>query len=200
MNVELGKDTRRAPSGSLVFIPAGLSHHNWNSGPGDEMHLEMIIPTPAPGEPVYTRVDNVVEAPDGRQGTVTSIDHSLMTSPLEGMRLQKLHDAHGGIGSGRSVVNYVEMEPSASGPGMHVHEFDQLYFVLGGTLKVEIGLVAHSISEGMLAIVPAGVPHRQWNESSTMERHLAVITQKPANNSPWDYGVNFTLNGIDYYG
>lgn len=46
MTVRLGDRVHDVATGSLVFIPAGLPHCNWNNGPGSETHLEIIVPAP----------------------------------------------------------------------------------------------------------------------------------------------------------
>jgi len=58
-----------------VFIPPGLAHRNWNEGPGDETHLEMMIPAPAPMAPLTIMVDSPddVTVPIAASGTVTHV-------------------------------------------------------------------------------------------------------------------------------
>jgi hypothetical protein len=39
------------------------------------------------------------------------------------------------------------------------------------------------------------VPHRQWNETASPERHLTLIVPEPAAGEPWDIGVSFAPTG-----
>ena len=80
---------------------------------------------------------------------------------------------------------------------MHIHEFDQYFYVLEGTLDVEVALQKRRVEAGMLVVLPAGVPHRQYNTGDTAERHIAINTPGPEAGRPWDYGVDFCANGHD---
>jgi hypothetical protein len=42
----------------------------------------------------------------------------------------------------------------------------------------------------------AGVPHRQYNEESTTERHLVVLTPAREQGKPWKRGVVFSATGV----
>ena len=203
MKVRLGDDVHPVRTGSLVFIPAGLAHCNWNEGPGTETHFEMIIPAPAP------------MAPDRFPGGVSPRPFRMNTSPA----------SPGGCGgwigppspspclacgysrsptrrrvARRCVVNYMEVDPGSAGPGTHVHEFDQYYLVLEGQLTVEVALEKHVVEPETLVILPAGVPHRQYNEGAVTEKHISVLAPAPEPGKPWDRGVSFAVNGDDHGG
>ncbi|MEU9734770.1 cupin domain-containing protein [Streptomyces sp. NPDC048002] len=202
MNVRLGDDVHAAEQGSLVYIPAGLPHCNWNEGPGPETHFEMIIPAPPPMAQIAIMVDSPSDVPEedrtDRKGYVRKVDGSALAEPMRGLRVQALADsAHG---CDRTIVNYMEVDPGGEGPGTHVHEFDQYYLVLEGQLTVEVSLEKHTVQPGTLVILPAGVPHRQYNAGSTVERHLAVLAPAPEPGKPWDRGVDFAVNGDDHTG
>src|SRR4051795_421491 len=49
MTVRYGDEQSAIGPGTLVHIPAGLAHANWNEGPGPESHLEVIVPPLRPG-------------------------------------------------------------------------------------------------------------------------------------------------------
>jgi mannose-6-phosphate isomerase-like protein (cupin superfamily) len=97
---------------------------------------------------------------------------------------------------------YKEMHAMhAEGRPTRIHEFDRLYFVLEGTLEVEVALENHAVGPRPLAVLPAGVPHCQRNRSSAeLERHLAIRAPEPElPNSPehrWDTGVRLEATGV----
>ena len=105
-----------------------------------------------------------------------------------------------GSGSLHAVVNYTEVNAGSAGPDTHIHEFDQYYLVLDGELSVEVALEKHVVSPRELMVVPAGVPHRQYNTGPVTEKHLSVLTPAPEAGKPWDRGVDFTANGDDLTG
>ncbi|BCF83293.1 hypothetical protein RQCS_28380 [Rhodococcus qingshengii] len=202
MNLQLGEDVTVIGADTLVFIPAGLPHRNWNDGPGRERHFEMIIPRPGPGAPLAYPVDSADDVPTDRrarqQGYIRSLDRQSALEPMPGFLLQPLADP--GSGSVHAVVNYAEISAGSAGPGMHIHPFDQFYAVLDGELTVEVALQKHTVGPGSLVVLPAGVPHRQFNEGSVTERHLMVLTPAPLPGTPWDEGVDFVTNGEVHHG
>lgn len=202
MKVRLGDAVHDVEAGSLVFIPAGLAHCNWNEGAGTETHFEMIIPATAPMAQIAFPVESPQAVPDeyrtSQPGYVRKVERAALEEPLPGLRVQPLADPE--AGSHRSVVNYMEVAPGSAGPGTHVHEFDQYYLVLEGELTVEVALEKHVVGPETLVILPAGVPHRQWNEGAVTEAHISVLAPAPEPGKPWDRGVQFAANGDDHGG
>ena len=202
MNVQLGHDVHHITAGTLVFIPAGLAHRNWNEGPGAETHFEMLIPAPAPMAQLAYMVDSPDDVPTARQtdhpGYVRRINAEALTEPMPGLRVQSL--AGPGSGSAHTVVNYMEVDPGSAGPGTHIHHFDQYYLVLEGELSIEVALEKHVVVPHTLVVLPAGVPHRQYNDGAVTEKHLTVLSPAPEPGKPWDSGVDFSANGDDVSG
>jgi mannose-6-phosphate isomerase-like protein (cupin superfamily) len=202
MNIQLGTDIHHIRAETFVFIPAGLAHRNWNEGPGDETHLEMMIPAPAPMAPLTIMVDSPDDVPaadrSDRHGYARPIDRGQLKEPLPGLRAQSLGDPRSG--SLHAVVYYTEINAGSAGPDTHIHEFDQYYLVLDGELTVELALEKHVVSSRELVVVPAGVPHRQYNTGAATERHLSVSAPPPEPGKPWDRGVDVTANGHDITG
>jgi mannose-6-phosphate isomerase-like protein (cupin superfamily) len=201
MNIQLGTDIHHIRAETFVFIPAGLAHRNWNEGPGDETHLEMMIPAAAPMAPLTIVVDSPDDVPaadrSDRHGYTRPIDRGHLTEPLPGLRAPSLGDPRSG--SLHAVVYYTEINAGSAGPDTHIHEFDQYYLVLDGELTVELALEKHVVSRE-LVVVPAGVPHRQYNTGAVTERHLSVSAPPPEPGKPWDRGVDVTANGHDITG
>ena len=202
MNLQLGEEQHEVEPGSLVFIPAGLPHRNWNDGPGAENHFEMIIPMPPPGAALAHMVNSIDEVPDDRRptqdGYVRQVTQTGLVEVMPGFRMHMLADP--GSGSLYAVVNYAEMAAGSGGLEMHIHEFDQYYLVLEGELTVEVALQTHVVGPNTLVVLPAGVPHRQFNSGSGIERHLVVIAPAPLPGVAWDQGVDFVANGVVHTG
>ena len=198
-NLQLGHDVHRLVAGMLAFIPAGLAHRNWNDSADAERHIEFLVPTVGPGKPLINFVDSVQDAP----GTtvipyVRAIDADAHVESLRfgGFHLQPLADPKSGVTS--CVINSARVDPGKAGPGIHVHEFDQLYFVLEGEMNVEVALQSHTIGRHTLVLLPAGVPHRQFNDGAVPEGHLAINVPSPEPGKPWDRGVTFAATGDEF--
>ena len=197
MNIRLGDEVHVITANTFVFIPAGLAHCNWNSGPGSETHLELIIPAPSPLEKIAYLVDKPEAVPVERRadskGYVFRVDPAVLKTPVPGFSTAALADPSSG--SSRTVIYYTEVEPGKGGPGTHIHEFDQYYFVLDGKLTIEVALEKHVVGPDTLVVLPAGVPHRQYNDSDVTEKHLSILTPAPSEDRLWDHGVTFAPNG-----
>lgn len=201
MTVRLGDTERKVETGSLVFIPAGLPHCNWNNGPGSETHLEMIIPAPNRLEQIAYMIEKPEDVPERRRTTKKGYVHRVVQDrfkePLPGFKILPLADPSSG--SDNAMVMYAEVEPNKGGPGTHVHEFDQFYFVLEGELTIEVALQKHIVQPNSLVVLPAGVPHRQYNAGTITEKHVTINTPPPELGRCWDYGVNFAANGDGHH-
>jgi len=186
VTVKLGKDELKAGVNAAVFIPAGVPHHNWNEGDENEMHLEIIAPGNKAGRE-FSESDDARELP---YAVVTPVADQTLT--LEGgMTITPLV---GPEQDSSSALIYIGGLPAdAAGPRLHLHEFDQFYLVLDGLLGVQIGLEEYTVGPRNLVVLPAGVPHRQWNAGAGTERHLTIITPPSgvpnSESEPWDIPV-----------
>ena len=116
-----------------------------------------------------------------------AVDADGYAQNLPGFAIQKLLMASDG--SPNMTLYVATVEAGAGGPDLHIHDFDQFYYVLEGTMSCEIGLRRFTAEPHTLVVLPAGVPHRQWNEGPGPERHLTLIAPEPAPGVPWDIGV-----------
>jgi uncharacterized cupin superfamily protein len=96
---------------------------------------------------------------------------------------QKLIDATSG---GRQAgVNYIRTPPGGGSPrGMHTHIWEQLFYVLDGTMSIEVDGQRHEVGSGNLIVFPAGMPHRNWNETDRDTVHLAINVPMPNPDRP----------------
>ena len=69
--------------------------------------------------------------------------------------------------------------------GMHVHDVDQIFYILSGTMSIEIEGKQYDCCPGSLIIFPASVPHRNWNGTNAPTVHLAFNTPLPDPNVPF---------------
>jgi len=73
--------------------------------------------------------------------------------------------------------------------GLHTHQVDQIFYILRGTMSIEIEGKQYEVGPGTLVIFPAGVPHRNWNGSSGPTVHLVFNTPMPDPNVPFATSV-----------
>ena len=83
-------------------------------------------------------------------------------------------------------VTCAKTPPGGGSPvGLHTHVVDQLFYILSGTMSLEIAGNKLEAGPGTLVVFPAGVPHRNWNAGSDAAVYLAISSPLP------DPGVPF---------
>jgi len=99
-------------------------------------------------------------------------------SPRDERVTQRLYDHTSGATN--CAVSCFKTPPGGGSPaGMHTHAIDQLFYIVSGTMSIEIEGKQYECTPGSLIIFPAGVPHRNWNGSSEPIVHLAFNTPMP---------------------
>jgi mannose-6-phosphate isomerase-like protein (cupin superfamily) len=89
-------------------------------------------------------------------------------------------------GATSCTVNCIKTPPGEGSPaGMHTHVVDQLFYILSGTMNLEIAGESYVAKPGTLVVFPAGVPHRNWNGGEEPTVHLAFNSPMPDPNEPF---------------
>ena len=98
--------------------------------------------------------------------------------------VQKLFDHTSGAEN--CSVNCIKTPAGGGSPaGMHIHAVDQIFYILKGTMSIEIEGRPYDCGPGSLIIFPAGVPHRNWNSGGEPTVHLAFNTPLPDPDAPF---------------
>jgi mannose-6-phosphate isomerase-like protein (cupin superfamily) len=93
-------------------------------------------------------------------------------------------------GSTHCSINYIRTPAGSGSPaGMHTHVVDQIFYILDGTMSLEIEGTRYEAGPGTLVVFPAGVPHRNWNAGSQATVHLAFNVPMPDPNVPFAVSV-----------
>ena len=85
-----------------------------------------------------------------------------------------------------TVVNLLEMAPSASAP-WHMHPLAQeIIFILDGKLLVEVeGEGSREVTSGAAALIPAETPHLVRNDSAQATARALVIHSRADKEKPF---------------
>lgn len=178
---------------SLVFIPRGTPHRYRNDGSTPEVHLDILLPPPRRGTPLFH------PPPPGQHASREPVIYHAgqadqETEPGEPSAIPLASPQTGTPGIEVNVVQATMTGPPAS---CHIHDFTQLFWVLEGTLTIEIAGERHDVPPGHLVVLHAGVPHRNWNEAGPAERHLAFLIPAPARrpiSRPVAFGLGATYD------
>jgi mannose-6-phosphate isomerase-like protein (cupin superfamily) len=96
-------------------------------------------------------------------------------------------------GARTCTISYIQTPAGGGSPaGMHVHEVDQIFFILSGTMSLQIKGRAMSAGPDSLVVFPAGIPHRNWNDGPEPTVHIAFNTPLPDPNKQFAVPVEAT--------
>jgi mannose-6-phosphate isomerase-like protein (cupin superfamily) len=83
------------------------------------------------------------------------------------------------------TCSYIRTPPGkGSWRGMHTHEFDQLYYILEGTLTMQIGEEVFDAPTGSLVVIPAGTVHENSNRTHADVVQLMVESRERVPDGP----------------
>lgn len=191
MHARVGGSTYVVKPGNLVIIPAGAPHWNWNEGNTDELHFELIVPAPPAGIPLVTSLSSDGAGPASDVGI--EVVRPLDESKFDTQRFSQVVLADRSSGLNTLSLGVFRVPPGGASPGLHAHRFDQIYYQISGTMELEIGFERHSVAPHTLVVIPAGMPHRNWNASSEPEYHLNLRVPEPAERDQVQWDVPVTL-------
>jgi mannose-6-phosphate isomerase-like protein (cupin superfamily) len=116
---------------------------------------------------------------------VRKVDFAAIDSSGKDERLIQILFDHTS-GAKNCTINCIKTPPGGDSPeGRHIHDVDQIFYILSGTMSIEIDGGQYECSPGTLVITPAGVPHRNWNCGSEPMVHLAFKTPMPNPANPF---------------
>lgn len=93
-------------------------------------------------------------------------------------------------GAKTCTINCIKTPAGGGSPaGMHVHDVDQIFYILRGTMSIEIEGRQYDCGPGSLVFFPTGVRHRNWNGGSEPIVHLAFNTPLPDPAKPFARSV-----------
>jgi quercetin dioxygenase-like cupin family protein len=192
LNVELAGVPRRAVAGNAVFLPRDIPHWQWNEGQEDLFILEIILTPPGPDrELVVPFAGDPVAAGSGAAFVLDLESEAEIEDAGHGLRRRRALGRDDGSPDGAAAID--ELEPGAGAPPWHIHDHDQFAFVLSGRLTADVAQHRYEVDRFGLLAIPAGVPHRVWNNDSDPERHLSVVTPAPSDLEPQTIEVAFSL-------
>jgi mannose-6-phosphate isomerase-like protein (cupin superfamily) len=86
----------------------------------------------------------------------------------------------GDSGATTCSINWIRTPAGGGSPaGLHTHVVDQLFYILSGTMSIEVEGVEYQAPPGSLVVFPIGVPHRNWNAGTEPTVHLAINVPLP---------------------
>jgi mannose-6-phosphate isomerase-like protein (cupin superfamily) len=181
INIQIGAAIHRVGPGSLIFIPAGAPHWSWNDGPEDELHAEVIVPTPAAGHPVLYQVEAPALTKYAHSASKVELTYHVRTSELSSLDSNESSRetlADNTTGSLACRIDAVHVPPGEGSRSPTAHLFDEFFFVLSGHMQWEIEGNRHEASSNTYVLLPVGTRHAHWNEGSEPYRCLSIVVPR----------------------
>lgn len=116
---------------------------------------------------------------------VRYVDFDGLAAQAPARATQYLLDHPNGAQTGACIVRCMNVPPGEGSPaGMHIHHFEQMYYIISGTMDLDINGEVMQAGPGSLVWIPAEVPHRNWNGGTEAVVHLALLTPAPGPDDP----------------
>ena len=115
-------------------------------------------------------------------------------------RISAIFKADGAETKARYSISEWWLEPHTQGPGAHMHEEDDIFYVIEGTMSVMVGSDWTHAKKGAFVLVPGGTTHDFENRGDVragvlnlsipgeFEPHMPSIAQWFIENPPKDAG------------
>jgi mannose-6-phosphate isomerase-like protein (cupin superfamily) len=184
MTIQIGTDIFKLEPNTLVLIPAGTPHRNWNTTTEEEVHIEVIAP-PTPRN-ALTEAAEPRKIPDAAS-LIRRVADQPIVRPRKGVEYRWL--ARRQSGSVNAGLHYDETQPDAAHQDLHIHPFDQALFVIDGTMHVQIGVKNYEVGPYTYVVLPAGTVHQQWATGDKMVKHLNIQLPAPDESGTLDIPV-----------
>ena len=118
---------------------------------------------------------------------VRTVDFAALLATPDRVSQALLDDQSGATTCG---INCIKTPAGGGSPaGLHTHAVDQVFYILSGTMGVEIEGTEYQAGPGTLIVFPAGVPHRNWNAGAEPTVHLAINVPLPDPSVPFSVPV-----------
>ncbi len=114
---------------------------------------------------------------------IRTVDFAALRASADRYTQRLLDRASGGTSC---QVSCIKTPPRSGSPeGLHTHDVDQLFYVLEGTMSIEVEGRTSEAGPGSLIVFPAGVPHRNWNAGQEATVHLSIAAPMPDADAPF---------------
>lgn len=177
-------DVVRLEAGDYLFVPrsrAIVMMGTDNTARLLDIHASVSHGLPLPG------TTKALSALQGRVDENAFAVHTAHAAEGRAFDTQTLIDRK--MGS-ESIKAFVSLVHPGSGMGLHVHPFDQFYYVMHGQLSVRLGFDTSRMSEGDIVVFPAGLIHSNSNDGTGPTLLLTINVPEVPAGSPGAYTID----------
>ncbi|MBB3428864.1 MULTISPECIES: cupin domain-containing protein [Rhizobium] len=168
ISLKEGADFVRLEANDFLFVPRSRAIIIMGT---DSAARLLDIQVPISYERSSPAADKALSDLKGRVDENAFAVHTAHAAEGRAFETQALIDRK--IGS-ESIKAFISLVHPGSGMGLHVHPFDQFYYVLQGELSVLLGFDSGRMSEGDLVAFPAGLIHSNSNDGASPTLLLTI--------------------------
>jgi len=88
-------------------------------------------------------------------------------------RMRAIFKADSEESAGQYSVSEWWLEPGTRGPGVHAHLDDHVFYVIAGTLSVQVNDDWSQAAKGTYVVIPGGTPHNFENRGAVSAGFIA---------------------------
>jgi quercetin dioxygenase-like cupin family protein len=187
LTLQLGDALFTAGPGALAFAPGGVEHTLANLSDAPARYV--LLCTPAGFEGYFARLAAEAAGEDPPAwalaptpavatigGQIGDRDDLASATPIAPAGDHFNVVVHGEQNDGRVGVMLNRLPPGATGPPLHHHAFDELFYVLDGELAFQVEDQFVTKRSGELIFVPGGVAHAFTGRGDAPARFLIACT------------------------
>lgn len=179
MDLEIRDQQHQARPGTLVVLPPGTPHRNWNGSSEPLVLLSMWVPSPKQGEAIAIPTQEANTKHRANFEYMRTVDPAAFNT---GMAQGRLHQPllNADSGARGCTIGFYRLEPEdASTAQSHTHPVEQIFYVLDGVMCLEIAGEPYQAGPDTPVVIPPGVVHRNWNGGTGLETHLTFWAPIP---------------------
>jgi len=94
-------------------------------------------------------------------------------------------------GSEHVLERLNDVLPGGGRTELHIHPFDQVYFITKGRMTVQYGMSTFEAGENTLVLLPAGIVHSNQNKGASLQSAITLLLPEPEKGTP--FGTNVEL-------
>jgi len=189
LSIQIGSDQFVMSPDTLALIPAGVPHQVWNEGAEPEVDFEVITPAPSRELVSMIRRAEARKVDNAAQYIRTVAPAEKLTGGTGHESLNERVLANRATGSEYVLERLNDVLPGGGRTELHIHPFDQVYFITRGTMTVQYGLATYEAGANTLVLLPAGVVHSNQNKGTSVQSAITLLLPEPPKGTPLGAGV-----------
>ena len=189
LNVQIGTDKLVAPTHAGIFFPAGLPHTYSNDGADTTVVVEIVQTGASSADTLASLMKPAQPKKIDNTAQYIRPAKELPPSQLKGGNNSQF-EANRADGSSYIGMHYDQILPKSGGAAMHIHPFNQVYYIVDGSVHLDYGMKSMEVKPNQFVVIPEGVVHQFLNDGDGVAKDILTLLPQPPPNSIADVPVD----------